>query len=113
MISKTIVFTVALSLAGAFAVGAQAAPESDARAAWAERHVRLVCQPLEARGLTKRARKCYGDVARAKADTSVDFNDVTASVSPARPAAEIVPDRMNRCVGVSCLSRFPMIGVGY
>lgn len=115
----TSIVAVALAATGLFGTAAQAETDASraARAAWADRHVRLVCEPLEAQGLTVRARRCYGDVARARADASIDFSEVTASTSPARTiafaGAAAEPDRMNRCAGVSCLARFPTIGVGY
>jgi hypothetical protein len=97
--------------------------QAEARRIWAERHADLVCRPLEARGLRQRARRCYGDVARAVADPAQDFRDVTASLPPARAVGRSAPptisgalaaeDRPARCAGVACLKRFTSLGVGY
>jgi hypothetical protein len=114
---KTVLLASALIVPSAMLSSANAQSNADgARAAWAERHIQQVCRPLAASGLKARAARCHQNVARAKADPTIDFREVTASLPPAR-SAEVAPQAapagMNRCVGVSCIARFPMIGVGY
>ena len=114
--TKALVLTSALIASGAMMSTASAQGNADAaRSAWAERHIRTVCAPLEARGLKARAARCYRNVASAKADPNVDFRDVTASLPPARSAevATPAPASMNRCVGIACVQRFPTLGISY
>jgi hypothetical protein len=114
--TKAVLLTSAFIVSGAMLSPASAQGNADAaRSAWAERHIQTVCAPLKARGLKVRAARCYRNVARAKADPNVDFRDVTASLPPARSAEVATPasNRMNRCVGIACIQRFPTLGISY
>ena len=101
---------VAASLAGVIAAGTLAMAQSsspetqpsaaEARLAWAKRHVELVCRPLEAQRLFDKATRCYNDVARlmesSRRETTAANSEqpqpaVTASPTPANPAAEASP----------------------
>lgn len=117
-------FGLAILLSASGSAGASPmAEQAAARRIWAERHVDLVCQPLEARGQRERARRCYEDVKRAVADPTQDFTDVTASLPPVRPVgrsaslrasgAVLSGERQARCAGVECLKLFSSLGVGY
>jgi hypothetical protein len=120
----TLAFSLAVLLSASGSAGASSmTSQAEARRIWAERHVDLVCRPLAARGLRERARRCYGDVARAVRDPAQDFSDVTASLPPVRPVGRSAPlrtsgalaaeDRPARCAGVACLQLFTSLGVGY
>ena len=114
--TKTVLLASAFVVSAAMLSPASAQGNADAaRSAWAERHIQTVCAPLKARGLKARAARCYRNVARAKADPNVDFRDVTASLPPARSAEVATPasSRMNRCVGIACIQRFPTLGISY
>ena len=104
--------------AGAFLVAglsvasaaAQTSDVGEARLAWAERHVELVCRPLEARGQLGRAERCRDEASRVAREARAG-QDATGSIRPVPDAAEM-PDRP-RCQGAACIRLFSSLGVGF
>ncbi len=97
-----------LSVASA---AAQTSDLGEARLAWVDRHVALVCEPLEARGQLARAARCREEASRVAREARAG-QDATGSIGIAPALASEMLDRP-RCQGVACIRMFSSLGVGF